>query len=248
MSLQFWKIWTWPERVVYVSGLGLLGLSLGWLLLAGYRGLENVVSWEVLNELVGLPATLYQFTDGLLTYPVRGQVQTVAGQFIASPMQVRPLVATGTVAGLCVALSFALAGICRLPTLRYRLAMATFILLLAVCRFETLGLPGASNGAGKWVFLLLTALFGGLSFYFHAFRTEAGYVARLLAFLGLMVAVAVIISLGTSVNNPAMVLLSYALPGLIVVSIAFIAFIAFEIIAAARCRPRCVRSLSGNTK
>ena len=231
MSLQFWKIWTRPERVAYVFGLGLLGISLGWLLLAGYRGLENVVSWEVLNELVGLPATLYQFTDGLLTYPVQGQVQTVAGQFIASPMQVRPLVATLSVAGLCVALSFTLAGICRLPTLRYRLAMAAFILLLAVCRFETLDLPGTSNGSGKWVFLLLTGLFGGLSFYFHAFRTEAGYVARLLAFLGLMTVVAVAISLGTSVNNPAMVLLSYALPGLMVLSIVFIAFIAFEIIA-----------------
>ncbi|MBO0951667.1 tetratricopeptide repeat protein [Fibrella forsythiae] len=227
MSLQFWKIWTKPERVVYVIGLILLGISLGWLVWAGYRGLENVVRWEVLNELVGLPATLYQFTDGLLTYPVRGQVQTVAGQFIASPMQVYPMVATLTVAGLCVALAFALAGICRLPTLRYRLAMGAFILLLAVCRFETLGLPG---GSGKWLFLVLTGLFGGLSFYFHAFRTEAGFTSRLLAFLGLIVIVAAAAALGTSVHNPAMVLLSYALPGLVLVSVVFIAFIAIEIL------------------
>ncbi|WP_375447913.1 hypothetical protein [uncultured Fibrella sp.] len=235
MSLQFWKIWTKPERVTYVVGLVLLGISLGWLALAGYRGLENVVRWEVLNELVSLPATLYQFTDGLLTYPIQGQVQTVAGQFIASPMQVYPFVATGTVAGLCVALSFSLAGICRLPALRYRLAMGAFILLLAVCRFETLGLPG---GSGKWLFLGLTTLFGGVSFYFHAFRTEVGFVPRLLAFMGLMAGVAVGITLGTarsaeagSVINPAMVLLSYALPGLVIVSIAFIAFIAIDIIA-----------------
>lgn len=227
MSLQFWKIWTKPERVVYVVGLVLLGISLGWLALAGYRGLENVVRWEVLNELVGLPAILYQFTDGLLTYPIQGQVQTVAGQFIASPMQVYPLVATMTVAGLCLALAFALAGICRLPTLPYRLAMGAFILLLAVGRFETLGLPG---GSGKWLFLVLTALFGGVSFYFHAFRTEAGFMVRLLVFLGLMAALSIAVSLGTSVAHPGLLLLSYALPGLVLVSIGFIAFIAIEII------------------
>ncbi|ARK11209.1 hypothetical protein A6C57_13265 [Fibrella sp. ES10-3-2-2] len=228
MSLQFWKIWTKSERVVYVIGLILVTITLGWLGLAGYRGLENVVQWDVLNELVGLPATLYQFTDGLLTYPIQGQVQTVAGQFIASPMRVYPLVATLTVAGLCVALAFALAGSCRLPTLRYRLAMGAFILLLAVCRFETLGLPG---GSGKWLFLVLTGLFGGLSFYFNAFRTDVGFTTRLLSFLGVMVAVAVAVSLGTSVANPALVLLSYALPGLVLLSVAFIAFIGFEIIA-----------------
>lgn len=215
--------------MVYVIGLILLGISLGWLALANYRGLENVVRWEVLHELVGFPATLYQFTDGLLTFPVQGQVQTVAGQFIASPMQVYPFVATATVVGLCVALAFALAGICRLPTLRYRLAMGAFILLLAVCRFETLGLPG---GTGRWVFLALTGLFGGVSFYFHAFRTEVGFTPRLLAFLGLMALAAMAVALGTSVVHPAMVLLSYALPGLVLLSVVCIAFIALEIPAA----------------
>ncbi|MEZ0539473.1 tetratricopeptide repeat protein [Fibrella arboris] len=225
MSLQFWKIWTKPERITYVVGLILLGMSLGWLALAGYRGLENVVRWEVLNELVGLPAALYQFTDGLLTYPIQGQVQTVAGQFIASPMRVYPVVATVTVTGICVALAFALAGICRLPTLRYRLSMAAFILLLAVCRFEALGLPG---GSGKWLFLVLAALFGGLSFYFNAFRTAVGFTSRLAAFLGVIALVAGAISLGTSVANPALVLLSYSLPGLLLISILFILFIAIE--------------------
>ncbi|MEZ0484753.1 tetratricopeptide repeat protein [Fibrella aquatica] len=229
MSLQFWKLWTKPERAVYVIGLVLVGISLGWLALAGYRGLENVVRWEVLNELVGFPTTLYQFTDGLLTYPVQGQVQTVAGQFLASPMRVYPLVATGTVAGLCVALAFALAGICRLPTLRYRLAMGAFILLLAVCRFETLGLPG---GSGKWLFLGVAALFGGFSFYFHAFRTDVGFTPRLLVFLGLFAGLAVAVALGSSVVNPAMVLLGYTLPGLVLLSVGTIAFVAIEIPAA----------------
>ncbi len=215
---------------MYVVGLILLSISLAWLAVAGYRGLENVVRWEVLNELVGLPATLYQVTDGLLTYPIQGRVQTVASQFIASPMQVYPLMATVTVVGLCIALAFALAGASRLPTLRYRLAMGLFILLLAVCRFETLGLFGGSpNGAGRWVFLGLTVLFGGVSFYFNAFRTEVGFTPRLLVFLTLLGLVALAITLSASVVNPAMVLLSYALPGLVLISIVFIAFIAIEI-------------------
>ena len=231
MSLTFWKRWTKPERTTYLVGLTLLVVSLGWLAVAGLRGLGNVVHWEVLNELVGLPATLYSFTDGLLTYPIRGQVQTVAGQFIASPMQVYPLVATATVAGVCLALAFALAGICRLPALRYRLAMGAFILLLAVCRFEVLGLPGgAANGSGRWLFLGVAALLGGVSFYFHAFRTGVGYVPRLLTFVALLGTLAVGVSLGTSAAHPAMLLLGYALPGLVILSVAFIAFVAIEIV------------------
>ena len=226
MTLFFWHTWSKSDRMVVISGLALLVLcALGYTYVA-YLGLENVVSWNVLSELVSLPGTLYSFTDGLLTYPITGRIQTVTNQFTVSPMVVHPGVATLTVGLLCAALTYALAAICRLPALRYRIAMALFVLLLAVCRFEVLGLPGG----GRWPFLALVALFGGVSYYFHAFRTEASLLTRLLGFAGLFLVVALGIGLGATVVHPAQLLLSYALPGLMTISVLFIAYIAIDIV------------------
>jgi tetratricopeptide (TPR) repeat protein len=226
MALFFWKTWSKADQLVVISGLALLMLcGLGYTCVA-YLGLENVVSWNVLSELVSLPGTIYSFTDGLLTYPITGRIQTVTNQFAVSPMQVDPAVAALTVGLLCVALSYALAAICRLPALRYRIAMALFVLLLAVCRLEVLGLPGS----GRWPFLTLVVLFGGISYYFHSFGPETPLLTRLLAFIGAFVVVAIGITLGSTVAHPAQVLLSYALPGLVIISILFIAYIAIDIV------------------
>lgn len=229
MSLIFWKNWTLPNRLTYLAGLGVLLVSLGWFGLTWYRGLTNVVHWQVLSELVGLPASLYTVTDGLLTYPIPGQVQAVMGQFMASPMQVYPLVTTGTFVGLCTAMALLLAGVCRLPTLLYRISMALFILFLAVCRFDSLTLPLFLS---KWLFIVLALAFGAISYYFHAFRTNTSFAIRTGVFLGLIALTALGISSVAGATYPAQLLVSYALPGLLVLSIAFIVLIAIEPIAA----------------
>ncbi|MBO0933527.1 tetratricopeptide repeat protein [Fibrella aquatilis] len=226
MALFFWHTWSKSDRMVVISGLALLVLcTLGYTYVA-WQGLENVVSWNVLGELVSLPGTLYSFTDGLLTYPITGRIQTVTNQFAVSPMLVHPGMATLSVGLLCAALTYALAAICRLPALRYRVAMALFVLLLAVCRFEVLGLPGG----GRWPFLVMTLLFGGVSYYFHAFQTATRLLTRLLVFGGLFALAALGIGLGASVVHPAQLLLSYALAGLVIISVLFIAYIAIDIV------------------
>lgn len=229
MSLIFWKNWSVSNRLTYLAGLGLLLLAFVWFGLAWYRGLANVVEWQVLSELVGLPASLHTVTDGLLTYPMPGQVQAVMGQFMAAPMQVYPLVATGTLVGLCGAIALLLAGVCRLPALLYRIGMGLFILLLAVCRFDVLVLPSFLS---KWLFLLLTIVFGGTSYYVHAFRTNFSFAIRTGVFLGLIALTALGIGSVAGTTYPAQLLVSYALPGLLILSIAFIILIAIEPIAA----------------
>jgi tetratricopeptide (TPR) repeat protein len=229
MSLLFWKDWNTAHRLTYLAGLSLLAVSLVWFGAVWYRGLDNVVSWQVLNELVGLPASLHTVTDGLLTYPVRGQVQTVVGQFWASPMQVHPVVAVGTLVGISAALALLLAGLCQLPALYYRLGMAAFILLLAVCRFDILNLPGS---VGKWFFIAITVLFGGVSYYVHTFRTRTPFAVRTGIFAGLLALTAVAIESLSGVTYPAQLLLAYALPGLLVLSIVFIIWVALEPIVA----------------
>ena len=57
-SLQFWKNFQKPTRNLYLFSLIILAISLTIFGLAYFRGLDNVIHWDVLSELNDLPIVL----------------------------------------------------------------------------------------------------------------------------------------------------------------------------------------------
>ena len=227
-SLFFWNQWSRPYRLAYLGSLSLFIVSLLLFGIVWARGLDNVVRWDVLSELNELPITLHAFTDGLLDYAVGGKAYAVSEQFVASAMQVRPGVATAFLFGIGVAFVLLLSAVTRFDRVRYLVSMAALILGLAFFRWEMLEVPGLS---GNYLFLLLTFLFGSLSYYFHAFRADYPVLVRLGAFGLLTIFVAVALAALSPVAHPALMVVSYGMPVLLVFSVGFIFFIATEIIA-----------------
>ena len=227
-SLLFWNQWSRPERLTYLFSFVSFIISLLLFGITWARGLSNVVRWDVLSELNELPIALHGFTDGLLDYAVSGKAYAVSEQFVASAMQVRPGVATAFLTGIGVAFVLLLSAVTRFDRVRYLVSMAVVILGLAFFRWEMLEVPGLS---GNYLFLLLAFLFGSLSYYFHAFRSDYIIPVRLGAFGLLMVLAAVALSVLSPVANPALTIVSYGMPVLLVFSVGFIFFIATEIIA-----------------
>ena len=227
-SLFFWKEWERPYRLTYfVSGI-LFSISLVLFVIAWARGLGNVVRWDVLSELNELPVTFHTFTDGLLDYAVHGKAYAVSEQFVASVMQVRPGIATAFLTGICLAFVLLMGAVTRFDRIRYLVSMGVLILGLAFFRWEMLEVPGLG---GNYLFLLLTFAFGSVSYYFHAFRPDYSILVRLAAFGLLTIGVAVAISTLSPVAFPALIVVSYGMPVLLVISVGFIFFIAIEIIA-----------------
>ncbi len=224
----FWHSWSRTDRLIYLSALGFLLAGILFFGVSWSRGLGNVIRWDVLSELLDLPATLRTFTDGLLDYPIRGTVYGVSEQFVASAMTVPGWLAPGLMVGIWAGLSLILAALTRLPRTMYLIGMGAFLLFLAACRFETLEVPGLPRQA---VFLVLAAVFGAVSYYLHAFRSDFFLPTRLAVFAPLTGAVMLILGAVSPVPNPALTVVSYALPGLLAVSIGFALFIGFEIIA-----------------
>lgn len=224
----FWHSWSRTYRLIYFSALAFLLAGVLFFVVSWLRGLGNVIRWDVLSELVDLPVTIRTFTDGLLDYPVRSTIYGVSEQFVASaitlPNWLPPVVLVGVWAGF----SLILAALTRLPRTMYLIGMGAFLLVLAVCRFETLEVSALPRQA---IFLLLAAVFGAVSYYFHAFRSDLFLPIRVAVFAGLIGAVMLILGAMSPVLNPALTVVSYALPGLLVISIGFALFIAFEIIA-----------------
>ena len=227
-SLFFWNQWSRTERLTYIVCFSSFIISSVLFGIAWAQGLGNVVRWDVLSELNELPITLQAFTDGLLDYAVSGKAYAVSEQFVASAMQVRPDVATAFLTGIGVAFVLLLSAVTRFDRVRYLVSMAVVILGLAFSRWEMLEVPGLS---GNYLFLLLAFLFGSLSYYFHAFRSDYSIPIRLGAFGGLTIAVAVVLRALSPVVNPALTIVSYGMPVLLVFSVGFVFFIAIEIMA-----------------
>ena len=227
-SLFFWREWDRVSRFIYVSSLFVVGCSLLALVVAWAGGLSNVVRWDVLSELSDVPVSLHQFTDGLLDYSVGGKAYVVSEQFIASAMQLRPGVATALLTGVGLAFVLILSTLTQFDRLRYLVGLGVLILGLAFFRWEMLEVPGLE---GNTLFLILTCLYGGLSYYFHAFRPDWSLPVRLIAFGGLTALVALGLGVSIPVQQPALALVSYGMPVLLAISTGFIFFIAAEIVA-----------------
>lgn len=232
--LFFWKNWNTAHRTTYLTGLVLFMVAIIGLVWAWVQGLQNVVRWNILSELVELPASIGAFTDGLFDYAVSGRAYVVTEQFVASPMQVNALAARLVTLGICVGMIFVLAAISRLPRWYYLIAMAVLIILIATFRLEIVQLPGFFGTAlgGRLPFVTLVLVLASVSYYFHAFRLEISLPVRLLVFAGLALLGWLVVDRLAAQPAPALAFVGYALPGLLVLSVGFIFWISAEIIAA----------------
>ncbi|UHG90980.1 tetratricopeptide repeat protein [Spirosoma oryzicola] len=227
-SLFFWSAWGRTHRFTYLLSLFIVISSLILFVVAWAKGLGNVVNWDVLSELNELPVTFQTISDGLLEYAVNSKAYAVSEQFVASAMRIRPNVATALLVGISVAFVLLISAISRFDRMRYLVSMAVLILGLAFFRWEMLEIPGLG---GNYLFLILTFLFGSVSYYFHAFRPDYSIGVRFGVFALLTILAGVALGSLSPVAFPAMIIVSYGMPVLLVFSIGFIFFIAAEIIA-----------------
>lgn len=227
-SLFFWKSWSRTYRLTYLLSFSTFSISLVLFVVAWARGLNNVVHWDVLSELNELPVTFQTFTDGLFDYPLRAKAYAVSEQFVASAMQVQPGVATAFLVGIAVAFVLLIGSVTRFDRVRYLISMALLILGLAFFRWEMLEVAGLP---GNYLFLLLTFAYGSISYYFHAFRPDFLIGIRLAVFGLLTAGVAVLLGALSPVAFPALTVVSYGLPVLLLISVGFIFFMATEIMA-----------------
>lgn len=226
--LFFWKSWSRAYRLTYLISFIALLASVFAFVIAWARGLGNIVRWDVLSELNELPVILHSFSDGLLDYAVNGKAYAVSEQFVASAMQVHPGMATAFLVGICAAFVLLISAITRFDRIRYLISMAILILGLAFFRWEMLEVPGLGS---NYLFLLLAFLFGSVSYYFHAFRPDYPIPVRLGVFSLLTLLVAVGLDSLSPMRFPALIVVSYGMPVLLVLGSGFIFFIATEIVA-----------------
>ena len=223
--LQFWNNWQKPTRNLYLFSLIILATSLIILGLAYFRGLENVIHWDVLSELGEVPIVLDQFKIGDETLSIPSKTFTITEQFVASPMAINVLGNYLFLGLFMIGFILILSALSALKRFWYLIFMGSVILLIV-----TFNLGLIFNLVNNYINIGAIILYIGTSYFFHAFRPNIDIFKRFFTFFFITILVGVIIHYFAKVNTPFLLLASYRTSGAMLLSIGFIFLISYEII------------------
>jgi Tfp pilus assembly protein PilF len=227
-ELFFWRVWSTSERRAAVASLLIVFFAILFFILKGFNPLANVIRWNVLSEVSEISTVVDIFRIGQWQYGVSVPSQLVTENFIASVMETDPVTVGIFWLFALTGLSVLLASITTLPRFWYLSGMIVFIILLGLSRLETLGVFGESN---KAMFLLTTLLYGGVSYYFHAFSPESGIMRRILAMLGVSALLALLVFVASPLPFPALAAVSYSTPFWLLLTVIFLLVTSTELMA-----------------
>ncbi|MCE6990732.1 hypothetical protein [Dyadobacter sp. CY323] len=223
----FWKVWSSSERRMVIAGLVLIVLAVLFFIVKTIDPLDNVVRWNVLSELSDISTSVDILQLGQWQYGVSSLSHLVTESFIASVMEVDLLTIRIFWVFAFAGLSLILAALTTMPRFWYLAGMIIFILFLGFSRLESLGVLGES----RLLFILTVILYGGVSYYFHAFRQDFGISARIISFLGISTLIALIVFISTTSSHPALNAAVYSFPLWLVITVLFLLVSSTEIMA-----------------
>ena len=227
-DLFFWRVWSSSERRTVIAALFVIILALIFFAVKSFDPLANVIQWNVLSELSSVSTVVDFLRLDQFQYGVSTPSQLVTENFVASVMETDLLTIQIFWFFALTGLSFILAALTTMPRFWYLAAMIAFILLLAFSRLETLGVFGTGN---RTLFLLTVILYGGVTYYFHAFRPDLGISMRILGVLGVSVLLAMLVGFFSTAPFPALAAASYSLPFWLLLTILFLLVVSTEIMA-----------------
>lgn len=225
-QLFFWQVWPQPQRRLFVSLLVLLVAVMGYYLYGYYVGTPSAIPLELETATATMRVPLDSFPRSLFVQVVETDSYYVTQRFAAGALQVNPLAARVYLVLLLSGVVLLVSAISDFTRLWYYVGVTAIIAFFAYLRLDILGIFGMDNQIPLAVVL---ALFGGLSYYFHAFAPQTNLYKRVVAFALLAVLLSVVVLYGATVPNPELYLANYGLAVPLVLALLFVALVAFDI-------------------
>ncbi len=230
-KLFFWQNWLKTERFSFLSLLIILFVSIVLLAIYWFRGLENVLHWDILSELDEIPTVLDTFSDGIqnaarLKFTVNGNAYIVKDRFLASAMSVN-------VVANYIFLGFYLLGLNLILTAVSGMSRWWFLggMIFLAGILITFHLENIFNITNQTAFLVAFGAFAGLAFYFNTFAPQVNFLKKLSFFLLLTLISGVLVAFLSKISHPALAISSYGLLSALVLTAIFILFISHEILS-----------------
>jgi Flp pilus assembly protein TadD len=224
-ALQFWNNFQKPTKFLYLFSLLIFCISLIIFGLAYFKGLENVIHWDVLSELGEVPIVLDQFKVGNEILSIPAKTFTITEQFVASPMAINTVGNYLFLGFFMTGFILILSALSALKRFWYLIFMGSVILLIV-----TFNLGLVFNFVDNYMNIGVIVSYIGTSYFFNAFRPDIDILKRFFTFLFITVLLGISIHYFSKVPTPFLLLSSYRTSGAMLLSIGFIFLISYEII------------------
>jgi hypothetical protein len=228
-SLQFWKSWNKSYQIIFwiFSFFVLTSIIFFWS--NWFASPAPVITYDHFQQIQRIEVSSHSFQVGLINLIVPADSYLIFENIFGSKLHPNVVALYFFLLALTISFLFFVTIITTLTRYWFLIGMGLIMLFLASLRFETLKVFGLTN---KAITIVLVLIFGGLAFYFHAFRKETTFVERLLLFFALLALVAIALFFFSRATLPFLHLAVNGLMAGIIISLIFILMVSHEIVAS----------------
>ncbi|MFN5170429.1 MAG: tetratricopeptide repeat protein [Cyclobacteriaceae bacterium] len=229
LRLQFWATWPAPSRYLFHALVAVAIATFAWMWWSWYETPAPAIQWENYQQLESKPITTHYVERGLVRLPQQSDTYVLLERFLPSALSIPVNSQLASLAIISLSVVFLLSIISTFSRFWFLLSMSIVILFIVSLRLESLALWGISNKLIP-VAAMATVVGAGLLFQFRL--VGASLATRLLSFGFVMLAMAVIIYAGASVEHPFLLLAAQSTWTGMAIAVIAIALVAMEIPAS----------------
>jgi hypothetical protein len=223
----FWRDWSAKEKApLFLSFVSVI-LLLAYAVFSWLKGLENVISWDIITELkektIQTPALYFEQFSFSATSPLWYVTETYA----PSLMKVNTTAYLILLFSVLIGLSFILAGLSRLKGVWFLAGALVLALVLSTFRLESVFLVSKN-----WPFLAAFTIAGITYYLTNLYASKLTFVTTALIWLVIWSLLIVILLWKSEINEPLLSLAAYGVIGALIITAIFIFFISHEILAS----------------
>ena len=226
-KLFFWNDWYQADRNVFLFFLTITLLTLVYLIYSMIMGVDNVIHWEVIDNLERLRSEVFSFRVGNIKLNIPLDNYIIFRYFQGSDLTIYPFYAYIYLVFLMLCINLVMAILPSLNKFWFYAGMGGFIGFML---FFTFGQIHLFNHSDKSALIIILALYLTAGYYFREFKPDIPIFKRFLVFMVLSLVIAVIFYRYAGVERPFMYLANHGIYGPMIISVVFILSVAHEII------------------
>ena len=225
-NLNFWRTWHKNEKQpLFIAFFLLLVLLIGGVF-AWFKGIENIIHWDVLSELHEKIIATNSFFYDEFKFSASSPIWYIKERYMPSLVEVNTLTFYALLGGSLLGLTFLLTGLARLRGPWFLIGALMLGGVLIAMHSESVFLANSN-----WPFLVAFVVTGSFYYYSNNFGQKLTTTVILIIWIFLWSLLLVLANKFSVINQPNLSLAAYGLVAFLIISGVFIFLISHEIIA-----------------
>ncbi len=226
VNINFWRIWSRNDKGPLFFGFCLLLLLVMSGLFFYFKGIENILHWDVLSELHEKIIATNSFFYDEFKFSASSPVWYIKERYMPSLVSINHIAFYVLLGAGLLGLSFLLTGLARLKGLWFLIGALVLGGLIISLRIESVFLSNSN-----WPFLAVFVIIGGFYYYANNFGQHLSTLTIIVLWVIIWSVLLLMGNKYSGINQPNLSLAAYGLVGFLVILGVFIFLISHEIIA-----------------